>query len=104
MLMQISCNSTAVINKETPLENEVILGQKFKINLPENHQASKFTWCLADDYNKAIIKEINTVWRGNNNGVDFVFESTEKGKTILKFNSRFYKDTSEVKSFIISVK
>lgn len=87
---------------ESPAINKIKSGEKFRINLPEDHSGG-FTWLPNNQFNSKVISYINSVWHGKEKGVDFNFEALEKGKTDISFYSIMYKDTAAVKHFIIEV-
>lgn len=90
------------IDKEAPAINVVKTGQKFRINLPENH-TSGYTWQLSKPEGFDHVSYINSVWHGNEKGVDYNFEAMSKGKNTLHFSLIKYNDTSAVKQFIVEV-
>ena len=96
-----SC-SLKEINKPSPQINKIKLNEKFRINLPENHSNGNI-WQLSDDYDANILQKTNSVWHGNENGVDFNFNTLAKGQTTLTFIARKYSDTTDVKHFIVQI-
>lgn len=101
-ILTFSSCSFQQIDKEAPTINVVKTGQKFRINLPENH-TSGYTWQLPKPEDFDHISYINSVWHGNEKGVDYNFEAMSKGKNTLNFSLIKYKDTSAVKQFIVEV-
>lgn len=89
--------------KLPPEENTLNIGEKFRITLPENHKDG-FMWQINNKYNTKIVDYYGSVYRGKEKGVDFNFETIGKGKDTLTFALIMYKDTAEVKQFIIDVK
>ncbi len=91
------------VNKPSPEVNFVEVGKKFYINLPENHTTG-YIWQLSNSYDYTKLTYLNAVFHGNKKGINFNFEGLDKGKTTLDFMLIKYRDTSDVKSFIIEVK
>jgi len=102
ILTTTACNYQQA-SKEAPQENSVTLGEKFRISLPENHTTG-YMWQMNSNYDSKILDYYGSIFRGNEKGVDFNFRTLEKGKTTLYFALIKYRDTSEVKQFIIDVK
>lgn len=98
----LSCKKQLTIDGTTSQTIEVSVGEKFRINLPEDH-TSGYTWQLNDTYDKSIVDHYNTVWEGNKNGVMYYFATTKKGKTILNFTSRKYDDVNSIKELTLTV-
>ena len=101
-LCLISC-SYQQADKVAPLKNVITKGEKFRITLPENHTTG-YMWQINNTFNDKILDYYGSVFRGNDKGVDFNFTATEKGKAILNFTLIKYRDTADVKQFIIDVK
>jgi predicted secreted protein len=101
-LIFISC-SYQQANKIAPLENSFKKGEQFRISLPENHTTG-YMWQINNSFNDKVLDYYGSVFRGNEKGVDFNFKTLEKGKTTLNFSLIKYRDTAEVKQFIIDVK
>lgn len=97
-----SCTSRIEINQPSPAINKIKSGEKFFINLPENH-AEYFTWRLSDDHNKNLIEDINSVWHGNEKGVIYHFTAKKPGVDTLKFTQYKYNEVSKNTSFIVKV-
>lgn len=90
-------------NKEAPSENQFSRGEKFRITLPENHTTG-FMWQINNNFDSKVLDYYGSVFHGNEKGVDFNFKTLEKGKVVLNFALIKYRDTTEVKQFIIDVK
>ena len=101
-IIATSCTLKQIKN-ESPQINLLEIKQKYKINLPENH-SNGYIWQLNDDYDRTIIDNLNTVWHGNENGVDFNFNTLSAGQTTLTFVSRKFTDTGEIKHFIVQIR
>ena len=102
ILFVTSC-SYKQADKVAPLENIIVKGEKFRITLPEDHTTG-YMWQMNNEYDAKILDYYGSVFRGNEKGVDFNFTALKKGKTTLNFTLIKYRDTSEVKQFIIDVK
>lgn len=88
--------------QEAPTENHFGRGEKFRITLPENHTTG-YMWQMNNNYDSKVLDYYGSVFHGNEKGVDFNFKTLEKGKTTLNFALIKYRDTSEVKQFIIDI-
>lgn len=85
-------------------ENTFSINDKFFIRLPENHSTG-YLWTVQHDYNSNVITYQNSVFHSVDDGyVDFNFIAIGKGQTKIQFVLSKYKDTSSVKTFLISVK
>lgn len=91
------------IKSEAPLVNEIEVGHKFVINLPENHNDG-YTWQLSNNFNSKILEVNDAVWHGNDKGIYFNFKALNSGTVQLDFVKRKYTDTSVVKCFIVKIK
>ena len=100
-LLGVSC-SFKQIDKVAPAENTISKGEKFRITLPENHTTG-YMWQMNNEYDSNILDYYGSVFHGNEKGVDFNFDAIKKGKTTLNFTLIKYRDTAEVKQFIIEV-
>lgn len=99
-LFLASCSYQS-IQKEAPEINEVKLNNKFKVNLPENHQDG-YTWSqITKKLN--YIEELNQVWHGNEKGIDFNYKSKALGTDTLHFIKRKHTDTLSTKTIIVKV-
>ncbi|MBK9283381.1 MAG: hypothetical protein IPM51_03590 [Sphingobacteriaceae bacterium] len=90
------------LKAEFPNENKIIAKKKFKINLPENHKLGE-NWVLIDDYNHEIINHINSVWHGDQKGLDINFLALKQGKTTIKLKLLKMKDSVAVKQYIVDI-
>ncbi len=99
--MMQSC-SLPQLNKEAPAVNEVKAHAKFRISLPENHSTGAL-WQLDQNYDRSVVEELNAVWHGNEKGIDFNFKTLSAGQTTLNLTLRKYKDTLNVKSFVVRI-
>ena len=89
--------------KEAPEVNEIPANTKFKIVLPENHTTG-YMWQLKQDYDLSVVEQINEVWHGNEKGIYFNLNTLASGQTTLTFISRKYKDTADIKHFIVKIR
>jgi predicted secreted protein len=101
LLMISSCRYDKV-EKDAPFINDLPAGKKFRINLPEEHR-SGYIWQLDSAYSKNSVELLNSVWHGNEGGVDFNFLAGAPGTTTLTFIKRMYRDTSEMKRYILRI-
>lgn len=90
------------LKKEAPAVNEIGSNSKFTIVLPEDHSTG-YTWQLTQNYDATVVNQINEVWHGNAKGIYFNLESLAAGQTTLTFISRKYKDTADIKHFIVKI-
>lgn len=90
------------IKNEAPLTNTINRGEKFRITLPENHTTG-YMWQMNPKINTQILDYYGSVFHGNEKGVDFNFKTLNKGIDTLNFTLIKYRDTTEVKQFIINV-
>ncbi|WP_317899738.1 protease inhibitor I42 family protein [Aurantibacillus circumpalustris] len=98
----LSCTSFPEAKKESPEINEVPPNSNFKIVLPENHTTG-YIWQLKQDYDPTVISQINEVWHGNDKGIYFNLSALAIGQTTLTFISRKYRDTADIKHFIVKI-
>lgn len=97
-----SACSLQEIKLEEPAVNTLTIGKKYRISLPEEHN-SGYIWQLSENYDKTIIDNINTVWHGNEKGIDFNFNTLAAGQTTLTFIKRKYTDTLKIKHFVVKI-
>lgn len=97
----IGCSSQQIKN-ETPLINTINRGEKFRITLPENHTTG-YMWLMNPKINNQVLDYYGSVFHGNEKGVDFNFKTLNKGQDTINFTLIKYRDTAEVKQFIINV-
>ena len=90
------------IKDETPAVNGLKTETKFRVNLPEDHRTG-YTWHLNDEYNKNLIERLNEVWHGNEKGLDYNFKTHASGQTTLTFVQRKFKDTLDIKMYIVKI-
>ena len=101
--MLLSCFHTEPVTQPAPYVNTVPVNSNFNIPLPENHTTG-YIWQLGNTYDPETVEYINAVWHGNEKGIIFNFETKTKGKTKLEFRLIKYRDTMDVKTFVIDVK
>jgi predicted secreted protein len=97
----ISCRYKQV-KERAPRVNTVNAGEKFMINLPENHNDG-YTWQLQQSYNTEVVNTVNEVWHGNDKGLDVNLWAVAAGQTTLTFVKRKYRDTSEIRQYIVKI-
>lgn len=101
IILLCSCNYKQIKN-EAPQVNFVRVNEKFRINLPEEHN-SGYMWQLKNTYDKKHIEHIGDVWHGEKKGIDFNFKALSKGQTTLSVIKRKYVDTIDSKNFIVKI-
>ncbi len=89
--------------KALPSINTLNVKDRFTVILPEDHR-NGYTWVLDREYDASICDHLNTVWHGNDKGVYFEFKCLKAGDCTLKFLSRKYTDTLDIKVFSLKVK
>jgi predicted secreted protein len=90
-------------DKAFPLINTMAVDENFCISLPENH-TSGYSWQINPHMNHSLLDYYGSVFRGNEKGVDFNFRTLKRGKDTLNFSLIRYRDTSEIKQYIIEIK
>lgn len=101
-LCLMSCNYQQA-DKVAPLKNTIGKGERFRITLPENHTTG-YMWQINNSFDDKILDYYGSVFRGNEKGVDFNFTTLKEGQATINFTLIKYRDTAEVKQFIIDVK
>lgn len=101
-ILFMSCSNQKA-DKKAPLINNFNAGEKFSINLPENH-ITGYMWQLHTTYDNKILDYYGSAFKGNEEGVVFNFRALTIGKDTLNFALIKYRDTLEVKQFIIEIK
>jgi hypothetical protein len=101
LLFAISCRLPE-IRKESPAVNTLPSDTEFRINLPEDHSTG-YTWTLLENYDAAAVIRLNEVWHGKEKGIDFNLKTGATGQTTLTFIERRYRDTSQVKRYIVKI-
>jgi predicted secreted protein len=105
ILFFFSCSSSKKVefDSKSGKVNSYKVGQKFHIGLPENH-ASGYMWILNYNFNGNVVHYFNSIYHSSNGGyVDFNFQAHSKGTTNIELKLVKYKDTADVKTFIIEV-
>ncbi|MGZ3885491.1 MAG: hypothetical protein ACXVPD_15495 [Bacteroidia bacterium] len=98
-----ACTSfTVEVAKEAPAVNRVKKGDKFYINLPEDH-TQQLLWRIDDHHNKACVDYMNSVWHGNEKGENYNFEALAPGTDTLNFKLLKFSDEVKFISFIVKV-
>ena len=89
------------VTDPSPAINRVMIGEMFEINLPEAHSKG-ITWRL-EDQNKPFIELMNSVWHGEEKGINFNFKYNKAITDTLKFTQFTYSDKSDYVEYIIKV-
>mgnify|MGYP006912543657 CR=1 FL=1 len=90
------------IDRESPELNFVKKGSKFRVNLAEKPSNGE-SWVLRQDFNIKVLDQISTIWHGDEKGLDFNFFAADTGQTGLHFALIKYRDTLDVKTFIVKI-
>lgn len=88
-------------SKPFPETNVFKVGDKLRVNLPENHTNSE-NWLLTGSTPQSITL-LNAVWHGNQKGIDFNYEAKTAGVDTLRFILRRVNDTIATHQVIIRV-
>ncbi len=100
-VLLLSCSYQKIeFEKQSRKTNTVKKGDKFCVSLPEDH-TTLYLWSVNHDYDRKTISYIQSVFHGKT--VEFNFEATNKGKTEITFYLYSFKDTSQVKTFLVEV-
>jgi predicted secreted protein len=102
ILFFISCDYKK-IDSSAPAVNTIKNGEKFYIQLPEDH-TNGYMWQLSNAYDNTALDYLGSVFHGNEKGVYFNFAGGKPGKTTLNFTLIKYHDTTDVRSYVIEVK
>lgn len=101
-LLLTSC-SNRTVNKTFPAVNDVKVGEKFIVNLPEDHTLGE-SWKFDEDHHdKTVIETGNAVWHGNEKGIYFNFIATKVGNDTLNFSLNSYNKVTKFSRFVIQV-
>jgi hypothetical protein len=102
LLSLISSCRLPEYKEESPGINLIPPNKKFRINLPEDHTTGNL-WQLKQDYDNKVVHQINEVWHGNEEGIDFNLKTMSAGQTTLTFVLRNYNDTTDIKHYIVKI-
>jgi predicted secreted protein len=95
-----ACSYTKIeFEKESGKVNKLSVGQKFRVSLPEDHK-SQYLWGLKTTPGRNA-EYINSVFHGTY--VDFNFTALSPGSQDLTFYLYRARDTSLVKTFVVTV-
>jgi len=104
-LFAISCTSSkeAEFEKSSGNINKFKIGDKFYINLSEDHSKDGL-WSIGAAHKNTVVEYINSIYHSTNGGnVDFNFEAKAKGKTEIKFSKSIALDTLERAVFVVEI-
>ncbi len=102
-LLLSSCSQKKV-DKSFPQVNTFKMGEKFIVNLPENHSDGE-AWKFDEDHHNANILETgNAIWHGNEKGIYFNFTALKPGMDTLSFALNTYNKSSKFSRFVVEVK
>ncbi len=83
--------------------NTVKVGEKFVINLIENHEKN-FYWLMKENSNKLSVDYQGSSFHGDKSGeVSFVFKAMQAGEAEFKFTLNHYNDSTDSKVFKVKV-
>lgn len=100
-LMAVSCSYKKVeFEKSTGKYNKVKAGEKFCVDLPEDHKTNYY-WGVKHDYDKKSVSYIASVFHGTY--VEFNFDALAPGKTEITFSLSGYNEVKDTKTFLIEV-
>ncbi|MGZ3904451.1 MAG: hypothetical protein ACXVC6_12195 [Bacteroidia bacterium] len=99
--MAASCSYKKVeFEKSTGKYNKVKSGEKFCVDLPEDHKTNYY-WGVKHDYDKKSVSYIASIFHGTY--VEFSFEGLAPGKTEITFSKTGYNELKDTKTFLIEV-
>jgi predicted secreted protein len=104
LFLLASCSNPALeFEKASGKFNRIKNGQKFSVLLPEDH-TTHYYWTLKDSYDRNKVQYMGSVFHGQNSKqVEFRFQAAQSGRTELGFQLFSYRDTAEVKTFLVEV-
>ena len=102
----VGCDNRIRIESNSSEEQtiEIKKGERFYINLPEDHSTG-YIWFLNQDYNKfGKIDYVAAVFHSTNKGnIDYSFETKNDAYAEMHFYLVKYRDTLEHKKFKVRV-
>lgn len=102
ILIGLQSCSYPVVENQAPEVNNLKVGKRFTIKLPENHSLNE-SWLLKSDYNHLLVEDLGAVWHGNEKGVYFNLNTLSSGTCELSFIKRKYQDTVESRHYLLHV-
>jgi predicted secreted protein len=100
-LLLFSCSyKKAEFEKSSGKYNKIKAGEKFCIDLPEDHK-TKYYWGVKHEYDKKVVSYIASIFHGTY--VEFSFEGVTPGKTEVTFYLSGYNEVKDTKTFLIEV-
>jgi predicted secreted protein len=93
----------AEVKKEAPEINFLKTGEKFRITLPEDHRKGE-TWQVKKDESYQAFEDLGSVWHGVEKGLDINLKALSSGQYTLSLVKTTYKDSLELKQFIVNIK
>jgi len=102
-LFNACASKEAEFEKSSGKTNKFKVGEKFKINLTEDHTKDGL-WSVGNTHDNNVVEYINSVFHSTDGGnVDFNFEAKSKGKTEILLNKSIALDTLQKASFVIEI-
>lgn len=102
-LFNACASKEAEFEKSSGKTNKFKVGEKFKINLAEDHTKDGL-WSIGNKHDNNVVTYINSVFHSNDGGsVDFNFEAKTKGKTEIQLNKSMAQDTMQRANFVIEI-
>src|SRR5690606_31183745 len=101
LLIFNACSYNA-LREPAPFVHVLGTGEKFRINLPENHIRDEW-WTLETEYDKHVVKSLGPAWHGNEKGIDFNFVAGKPGTTALRFTKRKLKEITDTAVFFVKI-
>jgi hypothetical protein len=98
----IGCKRTTINGLNTP-NYELNLNEKFSIQFPEDHRKGE-TWQPTELTQQSIVEYNQSVWEGNEKGVNFLYKATETGSIQLQFKKLSYNQITDTATILIVVK
>ncbi|MFY8185153.1 MAG: hypothetical protein ACOVLD_03715 [Bacteroidia bacterium] len=102
-LFNACASKEAEFEKSSGKTNKFKVGERFKINLAEDHTKDGL-WSIGNTHDKNVIEYVNSIFQSNEGGsVDFNFEAKAKGKTEIQLNKSMALDTMQKVNFVIEI-
>lgn len=105
LLVLFSCSSKEIeFEKNTGNKNQIKVGERFFINLDEDHKVGSGYWSLDNGYDDKVVSYLGSTYHQDTKSVDFNFISNQIGTTEINFSQSFARDTTQKAGFILEVK